>query len=184
MYKNLTQSYYIYTVIFHITNIHFIGFYIYNNINSLGKRLYLFILHTKYQLIFSEFVCSVKGATPFYFIYPVLFFIFLVNCYTYYKSIKSMEHILWFRLYYYLAKCLQLVYCHLKSLFIYFIYHGDCHIFCDDTNSLNLFFILSKLLIRFYTICLMSYYPLINLYCQLIFFYKSTPISIYLIYRR
>ena len=184
MYKNFTQSYYIYTVIFHTTNTHCIVFYIYSNINSLEIILYLFILYTKYQLIYSKFVYSVKGATPFYFIYPVLFFIFLVNYHTYYKSIKSMEHILWLRLYYYLAKCLQMVYCHLKSLFISFIYHGDCHIFCVDTNSLNLFFIISKLLIRFYTICLMSYYPLFNLNCQLMFFSKSKPISTYLIYSR
>ena len=184
MYKNLTQSYYIYTVIFHTINFHFIVFYIYSNINSIEKILYLFILHTKYQLIYSEFVYSVKGATPFYFIYPVLFFIFLVNYHTYYKSIKPMENILCLRLYYYLAKCLQLVYCHLKSHFISFIYHGDCHIFCVDTNSINLFFIISKLLIRFYTICLTSYYLLFNLNCQLIFFSKSTPISTNLIYRR
>ena len=147
----------------------------------------VFMLHTKHQLRYCTFVCNVKGVTLSHFIYLILSYsliIFLVKYHTDYENIKIMDHILWIRLFYYLAKCLQLVYCHLKLFSISFIYHGDCHIFCVNTNPRNLFFILSKLLIRFYTICLTSYFPLFNLNCQSIFFAKSTSISTFLTYRR
>ena len=198
--KSILQCYFMYTMIFHISYIYYIVYCIDLSItNSLGKNLYMFLLHTKFEIVYFRICCYIREITQFNYLCPVLLYIyaiFHINYYSYmYISFTSKDQflilltyissqLLWYSLYYYLIKCIQLVFSYLMLLHICFIYQSVCHIMYFDPNSLNQLIIFSKLLIRFYIIYSRSYYFLLNIIYQLIIFSISIPTPTYSNFRR
>ena len=182
--KSFIQSYFLYNVVFHIS---FFYYFVYctdfSIDNNLGKNLYLFLIYTMSEIIYSKMYCYITGITQnnnsdpkllIYSIFHLQYYIYLFITFTCLNQFfilltYNCSQLFCLKLYYCHIICIKSVFLYSKLICIHFIYQGACHTLIFDKNSLNQLIILPKFLIRFSLIYIRLYYSLLNIKYQLIF---------------